>query len=46
MNTRLFTVPEDVDGQIVHPLDVWNLVEWGGKFYACEIKLILVGSVL
>ena len=26
--------------------DVWNLVEWGGKFYTGEVEFVLVGDVL
>ena len=37
VDSSAFGIAKHVDRQVILMFDVWNLVEWGGKFYAGKV---------
>ena len=46
VDSSAFGIAKHVDRQVILMFDVWNLVEWGGKFYACEVEFVLMVFIL
>ena len=38
VDSSTFGIAKDDDGQVILMFDVWNFVEWGGKFYTSEVE--------